>query len=341
MTNIESVVENGGAAADSVVVKLQSGEPAVPSLSAPPPRRADWKRIALAIGIVGVCWGAALFLAFPNPLELIRSNWIITPIAFVAAAFANATAIGGGFLFVPLFVFVYHLNPVAALKLSLATQAFGMTSGALGWSRRFIVVEALPAAFAASALGMYFGTYHLPISAGLVKTSFAWVSLFIFFVVILEIRCGTACHEVSIRTADRWRLFFFFAACFAGGLVTAWTAIGIGEVVALYLLFVYRVRVESAIGTGVAVLAFDSLAGLLFHTHLGGILWEYLVFTAPGVVLGGFFGATMGRHIEDRGKRRRQHRTVEVERPNSPLKWLFASVILLDSMVMFAQSYAF
>ena len=188
-------------------------------------------------------------------------------------------------------------------------------------------------AFAASVLGMFFGTYHFPISASLVKSAFAWVSLFIFFVIILEIRCGNACHEITIRTKDRWRLFFFFVACFGGGLVTAWTAIGIGEVVALYLLFVYRVRVESAIGTGVAVLAFDSLAGLLFHTHLGGIPWEYLVFTVPGVILGGYFGASMGRYIESRSKKRRDSRHAKAA--GSPLKWLFAFVILLDSVVMF------
>ena len=44
----------------------------------------------------------------------------------------------------------------------------------------------------------------------------------------------------------------FVLAAFAG-LVTGWTAIGVGEVVALYLLFFYRLRLDIAIGTGVAV----------------------------------------------------------------------------------------
>ena len=43
-------------------------------------------------------------LIFDDLLDLIASNMIITPRVFLAAAFANATAVGVGFLFVPLFI---------------------------------------------------------------------------------------------------------------------------------------------------------------------------------------------------------------------------------------------
>ena len=56
------------------------------------------------------------------------SKILLTLVAFFAASVANATAIGGGFLFMPLFIFVYQLAPPLALKLSIATQAFGMSS---------------------------------------------------------------------------------------------------------------------------------------------------------------------------------------------------------------------
>ncbi|MEW8026939.1 MAG: sulfite exporter TauE/SafE family protein [Candidatus Thiodiazotropha sp.] len=291
------------------------------------------------IALVGSFWGVIIALLFDQPIGLIQDNWLITPIAFVAAAFANATAIGGGFLFVPLFVFVYQLNPIAALKLSLATQAFGMTSGALGWSREFIVIKALPIAVVASILGMFFGTYYVPITGSLVKTSFAWVSLFIFGVIVIEIRYGKASNRITLPTTGRLKSVMFFLACFVGGLVTAWTAIGIGEVVALYLLFIYRVRIDSAIGTGVAVLAFNSLVGLFFHIHLGGIPWEYLIFTAPGVIIGGYFGANIGRRLESRGNTVSSLDYPIVKRKISPLKLLFASVILVDCVVMLAQTY--
>ncbi len=230
-----------------------------------------------AVSIVALIWLGTLLLAFDSPGELFASNWPITPIAFVAAAFANATAIGGGFLLVPLFIFAYGLSPIAALKLSLATQAFGMSSGALGWSRRFIVIRALVIAGIASGVGMVVGTYVITISNDQVKSIFAWVSLCIFVVILLEIRFGAGSAYHDIRNDTLLKSSLFALSCMAGGMVTAWTAIGIGEVVALYLLFVYRIRIDVAIGTGVAVLAIDSIIGLLFHTHIGGIVWEYLV----------------------------------------------------------------
>lgn len=286
-------------------------------------------------------WLCVLCLAFDNSMALFMHNWPITPVAFVAAAFANATAIGGGFLFVPLFILAYGLTPIAALKLSLATQAFGMTFGALGWSRKFIVMRALLIASVASVIGMAMGTYWFAVSNAQVKSIFAWMSLFIFIVILLEIRFGRGSANSDIGNDSPAKTGFFALACVAGGMITAWTAIGVGEVVALYLLFAYRIRIDAAIGTGVAVLAVDSLAGLLFHSHLGGITWEYLVFTAPGVALGGYCGARFGRNIENRKNFRTDTGRLDSSKRQSPLKWLFGTVIFVDSMVMLAQQYVF
>jgi uncharacterized membrane protein YfcA len=125
-------------------------------------------------------------------------------------------------------------------------------------------------------------------------------------------------------------------------MLTAWTAIGVGEVVALYLLYVYRIRIESAIGTGVAVLALNSIAGLLFHSHIGGIPWEYLIFTVPGVLVGGFFGARLGRALEVVvTEKQNKGMTALCATPNhqSPLKWLFASIIIIDGTAMLLHGY--
>lgn len=294
---------------------------------------------ATLIASVFIVWGAALSLLFPNSLELVSNNWMITPVAFLAAAFANATAVGGGFLFVPLFIFGYGLAPVAAVKLGLATQAFGMTSGSFGWSRKFIVTKALVIAGVASVAGMYVGTYEFFVSNSLVKQTFGWVSLAIFVAVMLEIKYGQFSHNHDIINDSLLKAVLFAVAAFLGGIVTAWTAIGIGEVVALYLLFVYRIRIEAAIGTGVAALALDSIAGFIFHTSLGGVIWEYLAFTVPGVILGGFFGARLARIVEEMTHLRRSQRSDTVLTNHSPLKWLLAGVILVDGAAMLVQSY--
>ena len=104
----------------------------------------------------------------------------LTVLAFFAASVANATAIGGGFLFMPLFIFVYQLAPVIALKLSIATQAFGMSSGALTWGRDYIDKNAFILASVASICGVWFATYNFAVPSGYIKPLFALISLGVF-----------------------------------------------------------------------------------------------------------------------------------------------------------------
>lgn len=259
-----------------------------------------------------------------------KEKIILTLVAFFAASVANATAIGGGFLFMPLFIFVYKLAPAVALKLSIATQAFGMTSGALAWGRKYIDKRAFILASSTSILGVWVATYLWVVPSNYIKPLFALISLGVFFALILEMKLKVVDEQQTAKfTLNVISVFFVFSA-FAGGLITGWTAIGVGEVVALYLLFFYRLRLDIAIGTGVAVLAVSSIVGLMFHLHLGGIPLELLAFTVPGVILGGRYGAKMAKHIEAEVKQSASRNIIK----KSPLKLIFAVVILLDCIVI-------
>jgi uncharacterized membrane protein YfcA len=46
---------------------------------------------------------------------------------------------GGGIVFIPAILFLFHLPLVTALKIALASQSFGMTSGAVGWIQKRVV----------------------------------------------------------------------------------------------------------------------------------------------------------------------------------------------------------
>ena len=278
-------------------------------------------------------WLLVLVLFFPAPFELIGEQWVIFPIAFLAAIFANATAIGGGFLFVPLFIFGYGLTSLEALKLSLATQAFGMTSGSLGWSWRAIMSKALLLAAVGSVAGMVLGTYVWHPSNVMIKKSFGIVSIITGIVILLEMKYGAKNHAEQLRPTKWPEDILFIIVCFLGGIINAWVSIAIGEVVALWLLFVHHIRIESAIATGVALLAICSIFGFFFHISLGGIRWEMLAFTAPAVILGGFYGAKIGSYLEQSIKTRIQEQMANLER-FSPLKAIFIIVAFLNGIVM-------
>ena len=85
----------------------------------------NWRSTAFCTTVLIVAV-LVLFVCYENSWQLLAERWFITPLAVVAAAFANATAVGGGFLFVPLFIFSIGLSAKSAMKLSIATQAFGI-----------------------------------------------------------------------------------------------------------------------------------------------------------------------------------------------------------------------
>ncbi len=290
-------------------------------------------------GVVLVVGGGILYAIFPDAELLLKRNWAITPVAVLAAAFANATAIGGGFLFIPLFIFGYGLSASQSLKLSLATQAFGMTSGAIGWSSGFIVGRALLIATVASSIGMYIGTFYLPVNAVQIKAIFGCVMVLTGLGLIVEMKFGERQHGLRIQGDSILRAGVFAVACFFGGLINSWVSLGIGEVVALYLLFVYRIRIDLAVATGVAALALDSIIGFALHFQIGGIPWEYLMFTAPGVVIGGRYGARVGRYLEARSRGHDTRRDGSRSSNYSPLKIVFAAVVILDGVAMLLETY--
>jgi len=282
-----------------------------------------WSKIVLAILLLAL--GGYLFGA----------KILLTVLAFFAASVANATAIGGGFLFMPLFIFIYQLAPVMALKLSIATQAFGMTSGALTWGRNYIDKSAFILASLASITGVWFATYLWVVPSSSIKPLFAFISLGVFFALIVEMRLKQSSEQVVAKFAVNRVSVLFVLAAFAGGVVTGWTAIGVGEVVALYLLFFYRLRLDIAIGTGVAVLAVSSIAGFIFHADLGGIAWNLLAFTVPGVILGARYGVKAAKYIESSLSQSNSEKLLK----KSPLKSIFALVILVDCIVILLSEF--
>lgn len=267
---------------------------------------------------------SAFSLYFDNPAVAFGSSWVVTVVAFVGAVLANATAVGGGVVFLPFFALFYAYPSEIALKLALSTQAFGMTSGAFSWDRRLIIKQHLVAACAASGTGMVLGTYLVTPSGAEVNLVFGVVSCVIGLALLVEIAfAGKRIGNTHSRTQkQRW---LFALVCIVGGVITAWVSIGIGEIVALWMLCKWRYSISQSIATGVAALAFCSVLGFAFHIQLGEIPWNMLLFTAPGVILGGRVGAALGKRMAD---------STFLRSPGSLLKALVAVVIFVDGMVV-------
>ena len=290
---------------------------AAPSTPEPDePRLAYWSWGLLAFALA---WLAAWALLFPEPLALAREHGALVAVGLGVAVVANATAIGGGLFFIPILVFGYGLAPVVALKLSIAGQAFGMTSGALGWLRRGVVPrETLRAALPPLLVGATVSSLLLHPSPQLVKGLFGPVSIALGALALRE--QGAAAPRDAVPRSALPPLRFVAAA---GGLVSGWVAIGAGELTAAFLMLTQRLRADRAIGLGVVLLSAASIWLCAIHSFLlDGIPWEMALF----LVLGTVFGARLGPWLAQRVQPRR-------------LRQVFGAVAIADGLLFVASAW--
>lgn len=260
----------------------------------------------------------AIFLAFfDQPLALASKHWPLVIAGIFGALLGNTTAIGGGIVFMPLLIGVYHLDPVSALKLTLVTQAVGMTSGAVGWIRRGVVPQtALKWTIPPLIVGSSLSTFVVHPSSVLVKGLFGPISIIVgVLALLLSTREGST-DVVPPSASSR-----LAAVSLLGGLLTGWVAIGEGEVVAAFLMLAYGVRAPQGIGLGVVLLSINSIFLALIHSlHFGGVPWHLAIFTTLGVLWGGRLGPYVAQYFDPRR-----------------LKQVFGCVAIVDGALFLGQ----
>jgi uncharacterized membrane protein YfcA len=265
-------------------------------------------------------WGLTYSRLAPAPIALFKHNAVFILVGFGGAILGNISAVGGGIVFIPVMIFVFHLGAVDALKIALASQAFGMTSGAIGWmQKRVVPLRALVLTVPGLLLGSAIGSLVIHPSALLVKCLFGPVSILLGILTIVLSKRGTGPHhraEIPAKAAGP-----LFVVAIIGGLITGWIAIGEGELVAALLMLAYDVNVTACIGLGVVLLSINSIFLTLIHQFfLGGIPWNIAAFTSLGCV----FGARLAPYLS-----RRSNPIV--------LKTIFAIIAICDGILFLVQ----
>ncbi len=274
--------------------------------------------VQTALFLFAPIWAIAYFCLMPHPWEALSKGYIFILVGFLGAVIGNMTAIGGGLVFIPVLIFIYHVPAVLALKTSIITQAFGMTSGAIAWNKQKsvnwqIVFWAIPGMLAGSTIS----SIVIHPSAALVKGMFGPVS----------ISLGVLLFLTTLKTKERTRNWGTKAkiatilSSFVGGILTGWVAIGEGEVLAATLMLFFGFSAIEAITVGVVLLSLNSIYLALLHTTiLQGVSWEIAAFT----VLGCVYGAQAAPYLASKFN-------------GHTLKRIFAVVAILDGLLFVYQ----
>jgi uncharacterized membrane protein YfcA len=236
-----------------------------------------------------MAWLTILFFNFDEPLTLISRNALFIPVGFGAAILGNISAVGGGIIFIPTMMFIFHLAPVLSLKVALGSQAFGMTSGAIAWVKeRDLPSGVFKITVPGLLLGSCISSLVIHPRAIFIKGLFGPVSIGLGLLTLILIRKNRDQKPIAYREIAKKSAVPLFLVALIGGLITGWIAIGEGELISALLMLGYGMDTSVCIGVGVVLLSVNSLFLTCIHHFLleGGIPWEIVIFTGLGCVFG-------------------------------------------------------
>lgn len=255
-------------------------------------------RLSLFVG-----W-AVLFSIQTAPINLLTDFGLYGLLGIVGAIFANATGAGGGVVFVPFFNHL-QFSTQSVVATSFAIQCCGMTAGAITWWRYKVkhhqddkhwaaFPSVLMLSVPASLCGVWFAQYGpqhidilMPYKEGFTQLHIAFgmfsvlLSIAIFATIPLFKRTE---FKPDVTQLDVGILPFI---SFFGGIITAWLSIGVGELVAVYLI-IRGFNVTMSIAVAVILSAFTVWGAVVFHLVITqAVVWDVVLFAGAGAIIGG------------------------------------------------------
>ncbi len=242
--------------------------------------------------------------------------WWLFPLAIMIATVATGSGIEGATFFAPLFVLGLGLAPATAIGVAIGTEVFGFTSGVIAHSRagaidwrmvRYLATASVPAAILGSWVAGIIPeiALRLLLAIGLIV---------IGYVFIRHEKAESHDHPPVLATinstrrvvlADRTVHDYDSASpsygrigASIGGLLTGLLSTGLGEANSFTLIKKNSVPPRIAVAVSVATVAITAIAAVATHAieFLSNpdadvaLIASILIFTVPGVLIGGQLG---------------------------------------------------
>jgi uncharacterized membrane protein YfcA len=260
-----------------------------------------------------------------SPWQLVTDYVAFMLVGGVGAIFANATGAGGGVVFVPLFN-QFGLTPMNIVATSFAIQCFGMVAGAISWRDQYVksqknghlqsiwaslpavLLYTIPTSIAGIWTVQYSGLINLINgSDDMLHWVFGSFSICLALALFITIpKMKRAEQAFALTSVDKWALPVI---AYLGGMITAWLSVGVGELVAVYLIL-RNAAVTLSIGCAVILTAFSVWSGVGYFVlhdfvlqdavNISLSLDEYSAIVYPIAAfagLGAIIGGTIAKHL--------------------------------------------
>ena len=261
-------------------------------------------------------------------MELTFEYWFMLPVAVLFATLAMASGVEGATFFTPTFMLALGLPAEIAIGTGLITEVFGFASGLTAYARRRLIDYRLGGALLVVTIPMALvGTWVAGLVAADILKGILGAGLFVVAASFLrapeprdierqekaiEDHYGGDKAETCLVTRDGERICYTVcnrtegrALAGVGALFLGMISTGLGELNGYFLLRRCWVPSRVAVATSVFVVAVTALLASTGHfikfaqaggETLGTVL-SLVIFTVPGVIIGGQIGPLLAGRI--------------------------------------------
>ncbi len=254
--------------------------------------------------------------------------WFMFPVSILVATTAMASGVEGATFFAPIFILALKLPPDVAIGTGLITHTFGFASGLFAYARkrlidyrlgRALLVVTVPMAVLGTLLSARVDADILKVILGIGLLAVALSFLrspepedVARFDRAIEPDHDGVQAQTCLITAEGEKIRYtvcdpaegrFIAGI--GGLFMGLISTGLGQLNGYFLLKRCRVPSKVSVATSVFVVALSALAAatghLAFFIRQGdevlNTVLSIVVFTIPGVIIGGQIGAAVAARV--------------------------------------------
>ncbi|MEH7384214.1 sulfite exporter TauE/SafE family protein [Bacillus sp. JJ1521] len=252
----------------------------------------------------------------------ITTSILLMVIGIFAGGYGAIVGAGGGFLFVPALLLLFHINPAIAAGTGLVIVLLNSLSGVVGYAKQkriqyrtgiILGIGAFPGSFIGVwLLKLYSSTYFYIFFASVLV-------LLGFFLVIKntnivkkknaknEVAATTSIadtskgsptpdHQAHIRLQVKWLIPLGFFM----GILSSYLGIGGGWLLVPILVYIFRVPTHIATATSIFSLCLYSSVGVVLQIMNENIDWTIVLFGGLGIIIGSQIGVFLSQRIPSR-----------------------------------------
>lgn len=239
-------------------------------------------------------------------------------LGLIASTLGSLVGLGGGIFIVPILLFLRplvaelaHLTPQIVVGTSLLVVSFTALGSTLSNVRhKKIDINSGLFFFLACGPGSMLGALlNKGLNEKLFHFVFGFMMLFVLYLLIKNKRVkpkNIRWHVTKeyIDAEGQRHLYGYhrhlaFVLCFLIGLTQGLLGIGGGSLLVPAFILLFWFPTHLAIATSMFIMLLSSLVGSISHILLNHIDWFLLLALAPGALVGGQLGASIGRRLSN------------------------------------------